>query len=192
MSFQKFQSSRVACTPNQVSKIGSGTALAAFHYPVGDVRICLTVHGMFHAPYPDQIQGPELFDTLSKAEHHLYDNYVEDTLNEPFQFEHDGAMVDYPSKALQLMKDGEFTLDQWVACFDGLHAAIAALEGTFEAGLDTVCLRQSAPDDEAVWDGGFAVVNDWQVWYIGSDGPSGGTGAERRVAVTPDSIIDVM
>lgn len=89
----------------------------------------------------------------------------------------------------QLLEQDEFTWGAWMqACGWNEQSAVEAMEAAFEYG-HCLCLNQPELDDDeaGVWDGGVA-IQAGLVMYVGSDGPSGGTGATRvRLLLADDT-----
>lgn len=82
-----------------------------------------------------------------------------------------------------------FSFGAWVAAHGGnLEAAITALQTLVEEGecmhLQQPELAPEEQEDLGVWDGNYALINGIP-FYVGSDGPCGGTpGVVRKRAIT--------
>jgi len=98
----------------------------------------------------------------------------------------------------ELFESGEFTVGSLVeACGWNVEAAAKALDEFTEhqnmfnhSSFPSLHQPEGGGDQPEVWDGGFG-YEDGQLWYYGSDGPSGGTKSTKRIAHA-DDVIEIL
>lgn len=95
----------------------------------------------------------------------------------------------------ELLACGEMSWGAWVEAHGwDVKKAVAAMEHlTVEGDAYFYLIQPEVTDEEdGVWDGGVEYREmDGLVWYVGGDGPSGGSGAKRERQVIADDRFEV-